>query len=257
MRFVGRIHLGWLLLAVVADLAAFLLWNLTFTSCTEAIEGAGSCDTSPAPRIAAGLVLLLSVGFVLKAVTATPRTPGFSSPLTTSAGGSALAERLLYRRDRWGLDYGADLPPCSPAVPLAQDADVQRERFGPLLARLWGDIVATDYADLPGPGPDDDAEAWKALVMGVDERDLAELLEWHARIDRQERALPRDLRHAGWIARETMLTAEPPLHRIAHLPVRGEHLEIVGATIVTSLELYGNAERFVAVLKARLASDLA
>ncbi len=73
MTSIGRVHVGWLLLAALADIVAILLWNLTITTCTEAVEGVGACDTSPVPRIGAVLVALLSVGFVLKALTAIPR----------------------------------------------------------------------------------------------------------------------------------------------------------------------------------------
>ncbi len=69
MKAPRKIHLGWLTAAIVADVLALVSWNVTFTSCAEAISGASECTTSPEPRIFAGLLVILSVGFVLKAVT--------------------------------------------------------------------------------------------------------------------------------------------------------------------------------------------
>jgi len=53
-----------------------------------------------------------------------------------------------------------------------------------------------------------------------------------------------------------MLAAAPqPLRHIVYLPVQGDFLQIVGATIVTSLDLYSDPERFLATLQRRLASE--
>ncbi len=176
----------------------------------------------------------------------------FESPLATAVAESGLIDRLLYRRDQWGLAYGADVPSCSPAVPLTSDAAEQRERFAAALTRAWDEAVESRYPT--DTFPEDDPEVLVALVTGLDQDDQEAIRGWLRDNKRRVIDLPHDLeRSAGWLAREVMLTADPqPLHRIVLLPVEGSWLRIDGNTILSSIDLYSDAERFLSALSTAI-----
>ncbi|WNM24413.1 hypothetical protein RN607_13735 [Demequina capsici] len=250
------IHVGWMLLAVVFALAAVFLWQVQTGTCTDWVDAPGECTVSPVPRISAGILLLLAAGFALKAFTANVGAEqAFQSPLSVTADMPRRVARLLYRRDRWGLDYAPDVPPCAPPVSQAADAVARREQYGAMLTSIWDDAVATEHVDLP-VGPDDGPQLWAALGEGVDADDGASLRAWTAARHQEFVATAtQGPRHdPAWLARETMLTASPTvLRHIAVLPVAGDWLQISGTTVLVSFALYRDPKRFLAALHERLA----